>query len=157
MIERVDSWWRGLSRRERWLVGIAGSLAGAIAGWFLILTPLSSAVDAAVVAHGAALERQAAVNSRIAALRRGGTAPRSSAPAAITATSIAAEIGLPLARNDPAGDTGTAIAVSAARAPAALALVQRLAAAGLQPSDLAIRRNPDGTVALTATLRRSGS
>ena len=157
MIARVTLWWTTLSPRERWLVGIAGALAGAIIGWFLVLTPLSRAIDEAAVAHQAALERQAAVNSRIAALRRGGTPPRSTAPASITATAIAAEVGLPLARNDPAGDIGTAIAVSNARAPAALALVQRLAAAGLHPSDLAIRRTPDGTVALTATLRRSES
>jgi general secretion pathway protein M len=156
MIAALNSWWTGLSLRERWLVGIAGALAGGLIGWFLIITPLYDALDDAAAAHRAALERQAAVTSRVAALRRGANAAPAapSAAASIIADQAAAEAGLPLSRNDPAGDGGTAIAIANARSPAALALLQRLEAAGLHASELALRRNGDGTVALTATLRR---
>jgi general secretion pathway protein M len=159
MIASINAWWQSLSTRERWLVSIAALLAGGLAVWFLVITPLRSALDDAAAAHAAALDRQVAVNSRVAALvRHSNPADRAAtptAPASVIADQTAAEVSLPLARNDPAGDSGTAIAVSNARSTAALTLLHRLEAAGLSASEVTLRRNGDGTVALTATLRRA--
>lgn len=157
MIGVITGWWSGLSLRERVLVGIAGTLLGGLVGWFLIYVPLQNALASAHAAHAAALDRQAAVASRIAALTAGGrdaAMPASSAPVSQIASQAAAEAGLPLTRNDPAGNDGAAIAISAGRSAAVLAMLATLERQGIGTSDFIMRPNGDGSISLTATLRR---
>lgn len=157
MMAAIQGWWQALSIRERWLVAVAGGLALLLLGWFLILRPLQSGLIDARAAHGAALDRHAAITARVAMLRAADRTPRVSNPAAVSliATQFAAEADLPLSRNDAVGDTGASIAIAAARAPAALALIATLEDAGVIATDVSLRRNGDGTVALTTTLERA--
>jgi hypothetical protein len=67
----------------------------------------------------------------------------------------AAEQGLTLSRNDPVGEGGASIAIANGRATALAGWLARMEADGLTPSDLTLRPNADGTVALTATMRRA--
>mgnify|MGYP003591714940 CR=1 FL=1 len=164
MITAINHWWTALSHRERILVSIAGLLAAALIGWYLILLPLRDALADARTAHGAALDRHGAIAARVDVIRALETTPAGQAsgavgapgaPVALIASQLAAEGGLTLARNDPAGDAGAAIAISAARAPALLALIGRIERVpGLRIEDLSLRRNGDGTVAMTGTVRR---
>jgi general secretion pathway protein M len=158
MIDAVNSWWAGLSQRERVLVGIAGALLSGLVGWFLILVPLQNALASAGDEHLAALDRAGAVRSRIAALETGADSGigTSTAVVAQVITQAAAEAGLPLTRNDPAGNDGAAIAISNGRSAALLTLLANLEQQGITASDLTMRPNGDGSINLTATFRRGG-
>ena len=155
----IRTWWQSLSLRERWLVSIAGLLGGGVIGWWLILLPLTDGLSAAREAHGAALDRHAAIATRVAAIRaleRAGAPPAANrAPLALTLSQLATEAGLTLSRNDPASGNSASVAIANARAPALLALLDRWEQAGLIAADLSIRRNNDGTVALTATMTQA--
>lgn len=161
MTAAIAAWWKGLSAREQLLVGIAGTLFAGIVGWFLIYIPLTTALRDAQAAHGAALDRQGAIVRRADALRTEGRARStdrlSSAPVAAIVTQYAAEAGLPLSRNDPAGEDGAAIAISSGRSAAILGLILSLEQQGVRPVDLAIRPTGDGNVSLVATMRRAGN
>ena len=162
MTEAIGRWWATLSTRERIMVGVAGTLALVIGGWLLVFRPLDSALQAERLEHAAALERRAAVAVRVAEIRRlvasGATrrADRNSAVAvSLALTQAAAERGFTLSRNDAQGDNAAAIAIANARATAVLPWIDELAGQGYAASDLTLRPNADGTVAVTATLRRT--
>ena len=157
MIGAIRTWWKGLSSREQWLIGVAGVLAGMLLGW-VIAGALQAALASAQDRHAAALDRHAAVASRVAALQtRIPVGPGSAtAPVSLVAGQAASEAGLSLARNDPAGDSGAAISIAGARSSAILAMLHALQQRGVAATALTLRRNGDGTVALTATLRRTG-
>lgn len=157
MIGALQTWWHGLSVREHWLIGVAGLLAAVLLGWG-IAGALQSALASAHDRHAAALDRHAAVASRVAALQtRISTAPgAATAPVSLIAGQTASEAGLSLTRNDPAGDSGAAIGIAGARSTAILAMLHALQQHGVAATALTLRRNGDGTVALTASLRRTG-
>ncbi len=164
MIDTIRSWWSSLSQRERILVGIASALLSGLIGWFLILVPLQNALTNANMAHVAAIDREGAVRSRIATLNASRdidvnpAAANSTASASVAQalTQAASEAGLPLARNDPAGTHDATIAISNGRSAAIMAFLAALEHQRIRASDLAIRPNGDGSINLTATLRRSG-
>lgn len=157
----LQSWWAGLSPRERILVSIAATLLSALVSWFLIYTPLRSAIVQANEAHAAAINRADAVRGRVAALAAGaqssGGTAATSGPVALAITQAAAEAGLALSRSDPAGDDGAAIAISNGRSAAILTLLVTLERQRIHATDLSLRPNGDGTLSLTATLRRGGA
>ena len=162
MSDTLRNWWMGLSRRERWLVGIAAVLAATTIGWLGIYTPLRTGLMTAREAHGLAVDRQAAISSRVAEIRRlqadGNQAATTASPtndAAITLVLAqgAAEQGFVLARNDAIGDSGATIAIANARAPSLVAWLAKLEDSGLTVTDLSLRPNADGTVAMTASVR----
>lgn len=159
MIARIRSWWVGLTPRERWLVGIAASLGTAVLAW-LIALGLATALADARTAHAAAVDRAAAIAARVDAIEAAQQRPaaRTSGTGAASVdlflAQSAAERGFTLSRNEPQGGTGATIAIANARAPALLAWLSALEDAGLIASEVSIRPNADGTVALTATVRR---
>lgn len=161
MTEAITTWWSGLSLRERWLVGTAGVLSAVLIGWFLILLPMQSAMASANEAHGIAIDRQAGIAARVREIRRleggGNRAARAASDAAVNLVlaQAAAEKGFALSRNDPVGDGGANIAIANGRAPALATWLTEMESAGLTASDLTLRPNADGTVALTATIRRA--
>lgn len=161
MTDAIRTWWGGLSLRERWLVGVAGALAAAVIGWLLVYAPLRTALADAQEAHGVAIDRQAAIAARVAEIRQresGGnraSTPASSAAITLLLAQQAAEQGLTLSRNDPAGTTGANIAVANVRAPLLATWLTRLEESGLTVTDLTLRPNADGTVAMTASIRRA--
>lgn len=161
MTDTIRNWWSGLSLREHWLVGVAAGLSAILIGWFLIYAPLRSALASASEEHGEAVDREAAIAMRVAAIKQlevGGGRPAAAASAAAVSLVLAqsaAEQGFTLSRNDPAGDNATTIAISNARASALAAWLTRLEDTGLSATDLSIRPNADGTVAVTASIRRA--
>lgn len=160
MIASLAHWWTALSTRERWLVGVAGGLTAIVIGWFLIALPLQSALSASREAHGIAVDRHAAVLARVEALEalqaRGAAQPAAATAALdLAITQGAAEQGFTLSRTEAQGANSVVIAIANARAPALLRWLGDLEAAGISAADLSLRPNADGTVALTATLRRT--
>ena len=165
MTDTIHTWWRALSFRERWLVGVAGVLAFLAIGWFGITMPLLGALDAARERHAVAIDRQAGVAQRVAEIdlltsSRGTAGNGIARPEAATALSLwigqsAAEQGFTLSRNEAQGPDRAAIAIGNARAPALIGWVAALEQMGVMAQDLSMRPNRDGTIAITATFGRA--
>ena len=159
MIAAIQSWWTGLTTRERVLVGVAAGLAAAALLW-LATFGVAAALSNARTAHGEAVDRAAAISARveaIAALEAAGQRSPTTASAAtldLFVAQSAAEKGLTLARNEPQGSVATTVAIANVRSTDALSWLAALEEAGVLAADLSLRPNADGTVALTATLRR---
>jgi general secretion pathway protein M len=157
MRESVQNWWAGLTQRERWLVGIAAVLALAVLLWALARPAYSAFVDLET-AHRAAVEREGRVAAKVRLLSR---RPAPSVAAAVDAASIdqylaqsAGEIGLTLDRNEARGARQATIAIATAKAPVLIDWLAALEAQGFVIDQLSITPAADGTVGMTADLRK---
>lgn len=159
MSDMVRQWWHGLTPREQVLIGIAGGLAAIVIGWFAIIMPLTSGLNAARDAHRIAAERHATIEARVdiaTALRANASTPTVGATGQIdlVISQSAAEQGFILSRNDAVGRDGANIAIGSARSAALLGWLGVLEQQGLIAQALSLRPNADGTVAMTATIER---
>ena len=159
MRESVQNWWAGLTQRERWLVGIAVVLAFAVLLWALARPAYAAFVDLDT-AHRAAVEREGRVAAKVRLLSR---RPAPSVAAAVDAASIdqylaqsAGEIGLTLDRNEARGARQATIAIATAKAPVLIDWLAALEAQGFVIDQLSITPAADGTVGMTADLRKGG-
>ena len=159
MMERVQNWWAGLSQRERWLVGIAGVLALGVLLWALG-RPAYAAFADLENRHAAAIEREGRVKAKVQLLAQ---RPAKSVAAAVDAVAIdqylaqsAGEIGLTLDRNEARGQGQATIAIAAAKAPVLTDWLAGLEGQGFIVDQLTIAPAADGTVGMTAELRKAG-
>ena len=67
MIVSLRTWFERLSKREQWLVGIAGGLAAALLLIFGVLLPAMTAIDNAKIAHDEAVQRRGRIEATVAA------------------------------------------------------------------------------------------
>lgn len=159
MIERVQSWWEGLSIRERVLVSIAGLLALGVVAW-AIGRPVYAAFDDLDTEHRAAVDREGRVAAKVTLLSR--RAPKQADAASDTVAvdqflaQSAGEIGLTLDRNDARGSDQATIAIVTAKAPVLTDWLAGIEAQGFVVDQLTITPAADGTVGMTAELRRAG-
>jgi general secretion pathway protein M len=159
MIERVQSWWEGLSIRERVLVSIAGLLALGVVAW-AIGRPVYAAFDDLDTEHRAAVDREGRVAAKVTLLSR--RAPKQADAASDTVAvdqflaQSAGEIGLTLDRNDARGSDQATIAIATAKAPVLTDWLAGIEAQGFVVDQLTITPAADGTVGMTAELRRAG-
>ncbi|MBW8296279.1 type II secretion system protein GspM [Sphingopyxis sp.] len=159
MTERLKNWWRGLSQRERWLVGIAGALALSVILWGFGRPAYAAFVDLENQ-HRAAIEREGRVAAKVQLLA---ARPAKSVATAVDAVAIdqylaqsASEIGLTLDRNEARGAGQATIAIATARAPVLTDWLASLEGQGFVIDQLTITPAADGTVGLTAELRKGG-
>ncbi|UNK80678.1 type II secretion system protein GspM [Sphingopyxis granuli] len=155
----MQNWWAGLTQRERWLVGVAAVLALAVLLWALVRPAYAAFVDLET-AHRAAVEREGRVAAKVRLLSQ---RPASSVAAAVDAASIdqylaqsAGEIGLTLDRNEARGARQATIAIATAKAPVLIDWLAALEAQGFVIDQLSITPAADGTVGVTADLRKGG-
>ena len=155
MTVTLKSWWGALSRRERRLVGVAAILAFGVLAW-LLLRPLFTYLTGLDDAHRIAVERAARVEAKAALLKSGGDRAPSAVggPLDVWLTQSAGDTGLTLDRNEARGAAAATIAVSSARAPALIAWLAALEGQGLVIDRLSLTPGADGSVALTAEVRR---
>src|SRR3546814_10403230 len=106
MTDKLINWWNGLSRRERWLVGVAGVLACGVLIWGLARPAVAAFIDLESE-HRAAIEREGRVKAKVPLLAR---RPAKSVATAVDAVAIdqflaqlAGEIGLTLDRHEARG------------------------------------------------------
>ena len=159
MMDAIKNWWLTLSTRERWLVGIAGLLALGVLGW-AVGRPAAAAFFDLETRHRAAVEREGRVAAKVALLAQ---RPAKSAPWAVDAVAIdqflaqsAGEIGLTLDRNEARGDRQATIAIATAKAPVLTDWLAGLEGQGFVVDQLTITPAADGTVGMTAELRKAG-
>ncbi|MBO9694792.1 MAG: type II secretion system protein M [Sphingopyxis sp.] len=159
MTEKLQNWWTGLSMRERWLVGIAGMLALGVLAWGLARPAVAAFIDLES-RHRAAIEREGRVAAKAGLLNQ---RPVRSVAATIDAVAIdqylvqsAGEIGLTLDRNEARGAGQATIAIATARAPVLTDWLASLEEQGFVVDQLTITPAADGTVGMTAELRKSG-
>jgi general secretion pathway protein M len=159
MTERLQNWWIALSQRERWLVGIAGALALGVILWGLGRPAVALFIDLES-RHRAAIEREGRVAAKVQLLAQ---RPAKSVAAAVDAVAIdqylaqsAGEIGLTLDRNEARGAAQATIAIATARATVLTDWLAALEGQGFVIDQLTITPATDGTVGLTAELRKKG-
>ena len=159
MIEKLQNWWTGLSPRERWLVGIAGALALAVVMWGVGRPAVAAFIDLEN-RHRAAIEREGRVAAKVQLLAQ---RPAKSVAATVDAIAVdqyltqsAGEIGLTLDRNDARGANQATIAIATARAPVLTDWLASLEGQGFVIDQLTITPAADGTVGMTAELRKGG-
>ena len=159
MTEKLQNWWIALSPRERWLVGIAGVLALGVVIWGLARPAYAVFTDLAAQ-HRAAIEREGRVSAKVQLLVQ---RPAKSLAAALDAVAIdqylsqsAGEIGLTLDRNEARGSGQATIAIATAKAQVLTDWVASLEAQGFVVDQLTITPAADGTVGMTAELRKGG-
>lgn len=158
MIVAVQTWFAGLTGRERTLVSIAGALVAAIVLVFGIVLPLGRAHNAAQVRHRASVEASSRLLAQLAALE----APASTrttlvGPVSQVLAASADSAGFVLQSNQARGAQAATIAVPTARPAAALAWLDGLAAQGIILESLTMTPAADGSVSLNAVLHRAGS
>lgn len=159
MMDGVKSWWAGLSMRERWLVGIAAMLGVAVLGWALGRPAVAAFFDLET-RHRAAIEREGRVAAKVALLAQ---RPAKSVASAVDTIQIdqylaqsAGEIGLTLDRNEARGDRQATVAIATAKAPVLTDWLAGLEGQGFVVDQLTITPAADGTVGMTAELRKAG-
>lgn len=159
MTERLQNWWIALSTRERWLVGVAGALALGVILWGLGRPAVAAFIDLENQ-HRAAIEREGRVAAKVQLLAQ---RPAKSVAAAVDAVAIdqylaqsAGEIGLTLDRNEARGTGQATIAIATARATVLTDWLAALEGQGFVIDQLTITPAADGTVGLTAELRKGG-
>jgi general secretion pathway protein M len=159
MTEKLQNWWAGQSLRERWLVGIAGALALGVILWGLG-RPAAAAFTDLEAQHRAAIEREGRVATKVQLLAQ---RPAKSVAAAVDAVAVdqylaqsASEIGLTLDRNEARGQRQATIAIATAKAPVLTDWLASLEGQGFVVDQLTITPAADGTVGMTAELRKGG-
>lgn len=158
MILRLQSWYTGLTGRERLLVTVAGALAALIVLIYGIVMPVGTALDDAANRHAAAIERSGRLLAQVEALKA--PPPQAATGAGPVDQQVAASAeaaGFVIQSNQPRGSDSTVIVVPTARASAALAWLDSLAGQGVVVDTLTITPAADGSVAVNATLRRGGA
>lgn len=159
MMGRASAWFIGLTGRERWLVGVAGGLTALIVLVYGLILPLGHALDDAAVRHREATERAGRIVAGLDALKRA-PAPRAAAmagPLEQVAQASAQAAGFVVQSSQKQGSDMVIMVIPTARASAALAWLDGLAAQGLAVEQLTVTPAPDGTVSVNVTLRRAGA
>lgn len=153
----IETWWRGLSDRERRLVAVMLVLLSIVIAWLGVIRPIDMALDRAQERHARALTALADVRAARADLAQLGQRPTPplDEPLVTFVGRLASEAGLTLTNLEGQGTDRVALTVTAVRAPAFLGWVQNAEVRhGLVVDSLTATRNDDSTVAVQAVLRR---
>lgn len=155
MIDNVRGWFAGLSQREKILVGIAGLLLAGLVGYYGIARPMSGAMTAAEERYINAIERQARIEAKVAALRQPvvGQAIRINVAIDAFVSQSAGETGIAVASVTPQSDSRVNMVVESAKPTALFGWLARVEREGIAVESLSINPAGNGTISATLTLR----
>ena len=155
MIAALRLWFAALTKREQWLVGIAGGLTALVVAIFGILLPTLSTIDQAREDHDEAVQRRGRIVATVDAARKQHTGPRSAASVDIDllVTQGAAEKGFDLIKSANSAPGQISIRIDQARAPALIAWLTELEAQNIEVRGVALRTGANGTVSVDAQLQ----
>lgn len=156
MIASLSAWFATRSRREQILLGVMGALFAIVIVIFVIVLPLNDGITAARERLDRATTESGQVEARLALLESAKRAPvaASGGPIAAIVSAAAADAGFTLERANPQGQDRIAIAIPAAKSQALFGWLGGLQTRGIFAETISIRRNPDNSLAVEATLRR---
>ena len=154
MIAAIGSWFAALTRREQWLVGIAGALTAVMVAIFGILLPILSAIDQAKTDHDEAVQRRGRIIATVDAAQQQKMEPRAGATADIDLliTQSAAEKGFDLVKSANGAPGQISFRIDQARAPALLAWLTELEHQNVAVRNVALRPGANSTVTVDAQL-----
>ncbi len=144
-------WWEARSARERWLVAAMLMLASILLFWLLVVRPLSDALDAAKMRHGAAAVALAEARARARPAAASGPAAAGAVDVIVTRT--AATAGFPGARVTAQGPGRAIVILDAARPQALFGWVAQMEQSGILVERLRADTNPDHTLSAELTMR----
>ncbi len=155
MIDNARNWFVGLSQRERVLVGVAGLLLAGLVGYYGIARPMLGAMTAAEERYVDAVERQARIDSKVAALQQpvdGATVKFSGAIDAFVSQS-AGETGIAVGSVVPQSGNRVNMVVESAKPTALFGWLARIERQGIAVEALNVSPAGRGAVSATITLR----
>lgn len=159
MIASLETWYRGRSRREQWLLLVMVALFAVVLVSLGIVRPLAGALDDARTRHGEAVTALGRVRADADSLRdaaRLGAAPAPEAPLPTLVSTAAANAGFPNAGVTPGGGGRVTVTIASARPPALFGLVADLARRGVIVERFSSQAGADQTLSVDMTLIAAG-
>jgi len=155
MIDNTRNWFAGLSQREKLLVGIAGLLLAGLVGYYGIARPMVGAMADAEQGYVDAVERQARIEAKVAALQQpaDGSVVRFSGAIDAFVGQSAGETGIAVASVTPQSDSRVNMVVESAKPTALFGWLARIEQQGIAVESLNINPMDNGTISATMTLR----
>jgi general secretion pathway protein M len=153
---KITDWFAALSRREKILVIMAGSLAAATFGVYAVTMPLLHEIGDKRAQYFVALERRAMIEAQIAAApaANGNIADSAAGPLQQLMSQSAIGGGFAIDRVDARGPDTVIITMAKAKPGAFMVWLDTWEARGVDASELTITAGNDGTAAIAATLTR---
>jgi general secretion pathway protein M len=155
MIDNARNWFVGLSQREQILVGIAGLLVAGLVAYYGIARPMVGAMTAAETRYVDAVERQARIDAKVAALRQpvDGTTVKFSGAIDIYISQSAGETGIAVGSINRQSDDRVNMVIESAKPKALFGWLARIEREGIAVESLNVNPAGNGTVSATLTLR----
>lgn len=159
MMQRLTTWYIGLTQRERTMVSVAGALGALVLLIYGLILPLGHALDEAATRHREATERAGRIAAGLESLKRAPAARVASVagPVEQVAAASAQEAGFVVQSNQRRGSDMAVLVIPTARPSAVLAWLDALGAQGLAVEQVTLTPAPDGTVSVNVTLRNAGA
>ncbi len=156
MTGRVRNWFLGLSRREQYLVGIAGGLTAWVVLVFGLILPALSAIDSAKLELDEAVQRRGRIEASVerASQQKPADPQPSNADIGLVVTQSAAEQGFDIIKSTGGGAGQIGFRIDRARAPALLAWLSGLEAQGVEVRSISLRGGASGSLTVDAQLQR---
>lgn len=161
MIEKAKSWFAGRSRREQWMLGVAGVLAALVIAVYGLILPGYAAIGSAERELEAATERRGKIEARAAILRQ---RPRDAAPTQVVAkdgrtleaimTESAAADGFEMTNGAASGVDEYAFRLASVKAGPLMVWLTRLEGQGIDLAEIKMRKGDGGFVAADIRVRR---
>lgn len=155
MIDNARNWFAGLSQRERILVGVAGLLLAGLVGYYGVARPMVGAMAAAEQHYVDAVEQQARIEAKVAALGQPaeGAGGRFSGAIDAFVGQSAGETGIAVTSVTPQSDRRVNMVVESAKPTALMGWLARIEQEGIAVESLNINPRDNGTISATLTLR----
>lgn len=155
MIDNVRNWFAGLSQREKILVGIAGLLLAGLVGYYGIARPMFGAMTSAEERYVSAVERQARVEAKVAALQQPieGNAAKFGGAIDSFVSQSAGETGIAVGSVVLQSEGRVNLVVESAKPTALFGWLARIEREGIAVEALSINPTGNGAISATMTLR----
>lgn len=155
MIDNARNWFAGLNQREKLLVGIAGLLLAGLVGYYGIARPMFGAMTSAEQRYTSAVEQQARIEAKVAALQQpvDRTVVKFSGAIDAFVGQSAGETGIAVASVTPQSDSRVNIVVESAKPTALFGWLARIEREGIAVESLSVDPAGNGTISATLTLR----
>jgi general secretion pathway protein M len=159
MIEKLTSWFDGLSLREKVLVGVAATLSALLVAIYGVYFPLTNSIHEKRVKYREALERRVSIEAIVVQANQkqaGSVAADMTGPLEQVVNQRATEAGFTLEKADAAGNGRVGISMAQARPAALMKWLAELEMAGIVAEQIEVKAGSAGTVSVNATLARGG-